>query len=65
VLNVNQEFLNSVAMQNDAWKRPNFEKKTHVFTRYSCHGFHLIICKNKSFHEAENNCICDLCGLWA
>jgi hypothetical protein len=61
VLNVNHEFLNSVAMQNDVWKRPNFEKR-HIFTRYSCHGFHFIICKNKSFHEAENNCICDLCG---
>jgi len=55
VLNVNHEFLNSVAMQNYVWKRPNFEK-IHVFTRYSCHGFHFIICKNKSFHEA------DLCG---
>jgi len=28
VLNVNHEFLNSVALQNDVWKRPNFEKKT-------------------------------------
>jgi len=26
VLIVNHEFLNSVAMQNDVWKRPNLKK---------------------------------------
>jgi len=56
VLNVNHEFLNSGAVQNDVRKSPNFEKR-HVFTRYSCRGYHFIICKNKSFHEAKNNCI--------
>jgi len=48
-------------MQNNVGKRPKFEKR-HDFTRYSCHGFHFIVYKNKSFHGAENNCICDLRG---
>jgi len=61
VLNVNQEFFKTEGMINDVWKRPNFEKR-HVYTRFSCHGFHFLICKNKEFHDADEKCICELCN---
>jgi len=48
-------------MINDVWKRPNFEKR-HVYTRFSCHGFHFLICENIEFHDADENCICELCN---
>jgi len=60
VLSVKQEFFETEAMKSDIWKRPNFENR-HVFTRFSCHGFHFVICKNKTFHEANDECICELC----
>jgi len=55
-LSVKEEFFETEAMKNDIWKRPNFENR-HVLTRLSCHGFHFVICKNKMFHEANDECI--------
>jgi len=49
------------AFTNEDWKGPQY-KLRHVFTRFACHGFHHLICKNKTFHASENDkCICELC----
>jgi len=59
VLSVNQEFLQTEGMINNVWKRPNFENR-HVYTKFSCDGFHFLVIKNKEFHDGDENCICEL-----
>jgi hypothetical protein len=34
-----------------------------MFTRHSVHGFHYLLCTDKSFHQsAKNDCECEKCG---
>jgi hypothetical protein len=62
-LNICDEFYETETMNNLKWKNALFADR-HVFTRFACHGFHHLFCKNQSFHfEAENKCICKFCGL--
>ncbi|KAJ4451104.1 hypothetical protein ANN_02543 [Periplaneta americana] len=58
---VDQEFLQTPAMNTEEWKKPNFELR-HVFTRTAAHGFHHRICAKRGYHSASEQCICTLCG---
>jgi Reverse transcriptase (RNA-dependent DNA polymerase) len=59
---INPDFYTTPAMCNDKWKSANFDNR-HTITRYACHGFHYILCKNKTFHAlAKESCICELCN---
>jgi len=61
-LNICDEFYETETMENFAWKNALFTDR-HVFTRFACHGYHHLFCKNQSFHfEAENECLCNFCG---
>ncbi|KAJ4431068.1 hypothetical protein ANN_19661 [Periplaneta americana] len=57
---VDQEFLQTPAMNTEEWKKPNFELR-HVFTRTAAHGFHHRICAKRGYHSASEQCICTLC----
>jgi hypothetical protein len=56
----NDEIFQTPAMLSDNWKRPLY-KKRHVQTRFAMHGFHHLICTDKSFHIAKESCKCKLC----
>jgi hypothetical protein len=59
---INPQFFETPAMTNPCWKNVNFEKR-HAFTRYSCHGFHHLLCNNPNFHAiALDNCECKFCN---
>ncbi|KAJ4427228.1 hypothetical protein ANN_24845 [Periplaneta americana] len=58
---VDQEFLQTPAMNTEEWKKPNFQLR-HVFTRTAAHGFHHRICAKRGYHSASEQCICTLCG---
>ncbi|KAJ4450614.1 hypothetical protein ANN_02041 [Periplaneta americana] len=58
---VDQEFLQTPAMNTEEWKKRNFELR-HVFTRTAAHGFHHRICAKRGYHSASEQCICTLCG---
>jgi hypothetical protein len=57
-----QEFYQIETMTNGNWKQGIFPDR-HVFTRFACHGYHYLFCKNKSFHfESIDKCKCEFCG---
>jgi len=61
-LNICDEFYDTETMNNFQWKNALFADR-HVFTRFACHGYHHLFCKNLNFHfEAENDCFCKYCG---
>jgi hypothetical protein len=55
-----RDFFTVDAFHNDEWKKPQF-KLRHVYTRFACHGFHHLICKNKKYHIKTDKCVCELC----
>ena len=56
-------FYDTPAMQNPSWKQMNCADR-HMFTRHSVHGFHYLLCTNKSFHQsATKDCECEKCGV--
>jgi hypothetical protein len=56
------EFYMTCKMQNKNWQRILFEDR-HVFTRFACHGYHYLFCKNKHFHfDAKADCMCEYCN---
>jgi len=59
-LEIHPLFFETPAMVDDFWKQPCFERR-HLFTRHSVHGFHHVLCKNKSFHDAGSECFCRYC----
>ena len=56
-----EEFYTTEAMINRAWTDTNQELR-HFVTSLATHGYHHRICRTKSFHEPDVNCVCDLCG---
>jgi hypothetical protein len=42
------EYYMTCIMQNKNWQSILFEDR-HVFTRFACHGYHYLFCKNKHF----------------
>jgi len=49
-------------MQNKNLESILFEDR-HVFTRFACHGYHCLFCKNKNFHfDAKADCLCEYCN---
>ena len=59
--NLPGDYFTLDAFQNEEWKGPQF-KLRHVYTRFACHGFHHLICKNTKYHEKiDDKCICELC----
>jgi hypothetical protein len=57
----NNDIYQTPAMLSDNWKQPLF-KHRHVQTRYAMHGFHHLICNDRTFHVAGENCQCKICG---
>jgi hypothetical protein len=59
---IDPDFYLTPAMCNTSWKEINC-KDRHMFTRYACHGFHHLFCKDKMYHfSAKENCECEKCG---
>jgi len=60
-LNINKDFYEIETVKNLQWQKAMFTDR-HVFTRYACHGFHHLFCKNGTFHfDAAEECICKFC----
>ena len=57
---IDPDFYFSPAMLQDKWKGPK-EKKRHLVTRVSVHGFHFKFCSNVGFHERSDGCVCKFC----
>lgn len=60
-INVEQEFFETPAMQQTAWKEANCSTR-HATTRFAVHGFHHVSCLRRHFHEPSEECRCRLCG---
>jgi hypothetical protein len=61
--NIRDVFYEQMALTNVQWQQPCFADR-NVFTRFVCHGYHYLLCKNKTFHyEADATCLCQYCGL--
>ena len=59
---IDPQFFDTPAMINPNWKTACFDNR-HVFTRFACHGFHYVLCSDKSFHaSAHDACKCVNCG---
>ena len=55
------EFYGTGAMTDRTWTTSNFELR-HVVTRLSIHGFHHLLCTNKTHHDPTPACVCELCS---
>jgi hypothetical protein len=59
---IDPKFYETPAMVDQNWKNSCFENR-HVFTRYACHGYHYVLCKNQKFHLCvKSKCKCKKCG---
>ena len=59
--NIHPNFYSTPAMTNKNWWLP-YCKDRRIFTRYSFHGYHFLLCKDKRFHlEVSANCVCQFC----
>ncbi|KAJ9579531.1 hypothetical protein L9F63_004823 [Diploptera punctata] len=54
------EFFSIGAMIDRNWTEANFQIR-HVITRLSLHGFHHLMCRDKTFHDPKMSCICEVC----
>ena len=58
---VSKRYTDGLAFNTAIWKTANF-KKRHLITRSTAHGFHHLMCQDKTRHEAnEDICTCQLC----
>jgi hypothetical protein len=57
------EFYTKCTMHNKNWQIILFEDR-RVFTRFACHGYHCLFCKNKHFHfdVKADYCMCEYCN---
>ncbi|KAJ4439092.1 hypothetical protein ANN_15049 [Periplaneta americana] len=55
-----EEFYVTDAMAREDWKEANYLQR-HLVTRFATHGFHFKICRNTSFHDPNEGCMCLLC----
>ena len=58
---VDTDFFNTRAFLTNGWKEPCHEHR-HIILRFAMHGFHHKICSTQGFHEANERCLCRLCG---
>jgi hypothetical protein len=59
---IDPKFFDTPAMIDPSWKRACFENR-HIFTRFACHGYHYVLCRNKDHHaSALRSCKCSKCG---
>lgn len=54
------EFYATTAMTNRSWTEANQDLR-HLVNSMAVHGYHHKICKNKCFHDPEENCVCEMC----
>jgi hypothetical protein len=52
---IDMEFYGTSAMIHKNWRKANQEQR-QVVTRFSIHGFHHKLCKNKKFHKPTADC---------
>lgn len=55
------DFYGTTAMTDRNWTKENQEQR-HTITRLAVHGFHHKICRNKTYHTPNADCVCELCG---
>ena len=48
------------AMVEREWTSVNCELR-HVITRLGVHGFHHLLCRDETFHDPTDSCVCNLC----
>ena len=58
---INPELLTTPAMTQNRWKEC-MQTDRHIVTRHAAHGFHHLICTRNTFHEADLQCTCKICG---
>jgi hypothetical protein len=58
---IEESFYITDAMDNMKWTQEEYDLR-HVMTRFAIHGFHHCICSSKTFHQANQECICVLCS---
>jgi hypothetical protein len=54
------DFYSRDAMLNRNWSNAN-QRLKHVAIKLAVHGYHHKICKNMSYHDPSENCMCSLC----
>ena len=55
-------FFLSPGVVQKHWILDVCNSKRHVVTRFSAHGFHHFLCKNREGHEACDDCVCRFCN---
>ena len=58
---IDPAFYHTPAMTEEEWKTANYELR-HLYTRGAIHGFHHRVCNRKGFHNADSECVCELCN---
>jgi hypothetical protein len=61
LLNVDPELFHVPAMVQNRWKEC-MQTDRHIVTRHAAHGFHHHICARTDYHEADEQCRCQMCG---
>jgi len=57
---IEESFYITDAMVNREWTQEVYDLR-HVMTRFAIHGFHRRACSRKTFHQANQECICIMC----
>ena len=58
---INVEIFLTPAMTQQMWK-DCLQTTRHAITRHAVHGFHHHICTRQTYHQADQQCTCRLCG---
>ena len=58
---IENDYLLGPAFMCDRWRKTN-QRDRHFITRFTAHGFHFKICDLTHFHDADECCVCRLCG---
>ena len=56
-----ETFYTADAMTNRVWTKTNYQPR-HVMTRTAVHGFHFKLCRERKFHEPDDQGMCQLCS---
>jgi hypothetical protein len=58
---IEESFYITDAMVNRDWTHEEYNLR-HVMKRFAIYGFHHRICSRKTFHQANQGCICVMCN---
>jgi hypothetical protein len=58
---IDPEFLKTPAMNSKTWREGRHTMR-HIVCRYAVHGFHFKFCREQSFHDPCEECVCRHCG---